>query len=100
MVLPADAAPLEDDEDDISDPDEESIAGQMEAMRKQNSGAAKKAPKKKVVPKKQAAPVKSSKKYEDAQDSTDSEADIDSDEENPHAGEHNHGGSDDDAFIE
>lgn len=68
VVHPMEAAPPIDDDDDISEPDEDTLAGQMEAVRRQKAGAAKEKPKKKDK-------KPTNKKYQDAEDSTDSEAD-------------------------
>lgn len=94
VVEPPEAAPVLDIEDDISEPDEDTIAGQMEALKKPNSSA----PAKKKAPK----PPKSKtpKKAEEYQDSSDSEDEIDSDGPKPHDHDHDHDMSGDEDFIE
>jgi translocation protein SEC63 len=59
------AAPVDDFEDDISEPDEDTLQGQMEALRRQKAAAPKKKVQKKVV-------------NQDVEDSSDSEDEIDS----------------------
>ena len=68
MVHPTESAPPIVDDDYISEPEEDSLSGQMEALRRQNAGVSKaKKPIKKKAP--------ANKKYQDAEDSTDSETD-------------------------
>jgi translocation protein SEC63 len=77
VVQPPEAAPLPDVDDDISEPEDDSIAGQMEVLRKQKSGAGAapgKKMKKKVTPKPKVN--KPPKTYADAEDSSDSEDEI------------------------
>ena len=86
IVKPLEEAPLIQDEDDISEPDEDTIAGQMEALKKQKSAAAKKEKK-----------IKKKQRHE-ADDSSDSEDDISSNEKPRYVDQDD---SDrDDAFIE
>ncbi|KAI9009531.1 Sec63 Brl domain-containing protein [Gaertneriomyces semiglobifer] len=88
MVQPPEAAPVQDDDDEISDPEEDSIAGQMEAMRGAKTGkpAGTKRPNKPVAngtttaasdgsdsDGDQEVPEKRIDDYEDSEDSEDEE---------------------------
>ena len=98
VVEPPEAAPIVDIEDDISEPDEDTITGQMEALKGSGaSSAKKKAPK---APKPKPKPKPKNSKDEDFQDSSDSEDEIDSDGPSPHDHDHDHDMSGDEDFIE